>query len=87
MNVKISYVRAAMGWDITICVSPDHDETVTHVKTIINGFTADDQDVIPPASGWQIVLRQKGAFPGNNNVMVTVTDQSGKDTHWQSQWS
>ena len=87
MNVKITYVREAIGWDITVFASTDKDETITHVKTIVNGFTADDQDVNPPVSGWQLVLRQKGTFPGDNKVLVTVTDHNGNQTHWQSQWS
>jgi len=87
MNVKISHIRISSGWDITIEVTTDKgDETITHVKTSVNGFTEDDQDVNPPAKGYQVTLSQKGAYPGNNDVLVTITDGEGKSTNWISRW-
>lgn len=87
MNVKISHTHTAVGWDVLIEVTTEKGEIITHVKTRINGFTEDDQNVNPPAKGWQTTLTQKGVYPGNNDVLVTVTDGGGEQTNWVSRWS
>jgi hypothetical protein len=87
MEVKIGHVRISNGWDITIDVKADKDnETIAHVKINVNGFTEDDRDVNPPAKGYQNTLNQKGVYPGDNEVLVTVTDGEGNSNNWVSRW-
>lgn len=87
MNVTIKHDRAVVGWDITVTVAAEKGETIKKVTTSVNDFTVDDEEIQPPVNGWNVTLRQKGVYPEENRVLVTVTDGNDGQTTWASRWS
>jgi hypothetical protein len=87
MNVTITHTRAVAGWDVNVKVSTEGNEAISHVLTKVNEGLEDDQDVHPPAKSWENTLRQKGVYPGENKVVVTVTNGDGDGTDWVSEWA
>jgi hypothetical protein len=87
MDIDLSHSRnPLLGWDIEVTVKADHGETITAARIDINGFSEYDQEISPPVNKWQKSLRQQGQFPGENKVLVTITNDKGEQTTDEDDW-
>jgi hypothetical protein len=72
---------------VNVVVNADAGESIAYVRVEVNGSPEDNEDVQPPAQQWENTLTQKGQYPGDNRVVVTVTDSKGVDSRFVHQWS
>lgn len=87
MNIDDVHVRAVAGWDITVTAVGEGKEVISAVSVRINAFPEPKDNVEPAVKTWRKLYRQKGVYPGDNKLQVTVTDGAGKDTSYEDQWS
>jgi hypothetical protein len=89
MTIDIAHAKnPAAGWDITTSIATTAKaEKIAHVRIEINGFPEYDKDIDPRADFWKNTLIQQGVFPGDNRVVVTVTNNKSEDTVAISEWS
>ncbi len=88
MEVTSTHTKnPATGWDISATAKADAGEKIARAQVYINGFSAYDKTFAPPISSWQQQLSQKGEYPGDNTVQVTVTSDGGDDTESDDSWS
>jgi hypothetical protein len=79
--------KPVVGWDIDTTVKAEANELIAHVRIVVNGFPECNETVDPRARKWHKQLRQQGQYPGDNKVVVTVSDDHGQDTSNVDQWS
>lgn len=77
----------AAGWDITTTILADKNEKLAHVQIRINDFPEYDKNIDPQANSWKNTLVQQGNWPGENRVVVTATNDAGKDYVHIQEWS
>lgn len=75
------------GWDITATAKAGKNEKIIRAQVLVNGFSQYDEQFNPPISNWQTQLRQKGNYPGDNEVRVVITDDKGEDTEAVDSWN
>jgi hypothetical protein len=87
MNIDLSHVRnPLMGWDIQVTVKADAGEKITSARIDVNGLPEFDQQLSTPLNTWQKTLVRQGNFPGENRVLVTVTNDKGEQTTDEDDW-
>lgn len=87
MTITIQQVRdTLMGWDIDVNVQAGTGETIASVEVQVNGFREEQDTPSDQLNSWAIQLRQKGVYPGDNQVDVLVTDQNGNQTRARKKW-
>jgi hypothetical protein len=88
MKIRISHARnPVLAWDIDVSAEAESGEKISQVEVVVND-TPEVQDLPGDAlNSWDQQLTQKGVFPGNNKVEVTVTDQDGNETSAEQKWS
>jgi hypothetical protein len=88
MDVTSSHSRnPALGWDIAACAKADKGEKIVRAQIIVNDFPEYDKSFDPPVSNWQEHLPQQGEYPGDNKVLVVITDDQDEDTESLDSWS
>ena len=89
MGVPVpTHVRnPALGWDITATAKAEKGEKIMRAQVLINEFPEYDQQFNPPIASWQTQLKQKGQYPGDNEVEVIITDDKGEDTSAVDTWN
>lgn len=86
MKVDTTYSRnPLLGWDINVKINAEHGEQIILVQIDVNDFNV-VQEEVPSAQSWQRQLTQEGAFPGDNKVTVTVTDNHGANNVAITEW-
>ena len=86
MKIAATHERnPAIGWDIDTTVAADGHEAIRHVRIDVNGSPIADEDV-PGVSSWHKLHVQKGQFPGENHLIVTVLDGDGNETSAIDEW-
>jgi hypothetical protein len=87
MDVTSSHSRnPALGWDITACAKAEKGEKIVRAQIIVNDFPQYDESFEPPVSAWQEQLPQQGEYPGDNKVLVVITDDKYEDTESLDSW-
>ena len=87
MDVDVSHSRnPVLGWDIQVTAKAAAGETITAARIQVNGSPDYDRQVSPPVSTWRRTLTQKGQYPGENKVLVTITNDKGEQTKVQDEW-
>ncbi len=88
MEVSSSHIKnPALGWDVTACAKAEKGEKIVRAQILVNDFPKYDESFDPPVSNWQKQLRQLGEYPGDNKVLVVVTDDKDEDTDSIDSWS
>ena len=88
MKIDLAHVKDPLiGWTIQAKVSAGKGERIAAVRIAVNGFDVLDKKVDPPVDQWQTELSQKGVYPGENEVRVTVADEKGSETSAVDSWS
>ncbi len=88
MDIAISHTRnPAVGWNIDITSKGETAaEKVAQVVVRINGSPEPTESLNPPVRSWHKLYTQKGQYPGDNKVEVTVSDQDGNRTDASDSW-
>jgi hypothetical protein len=87
MDIELSHLRnPLLGWDIQVTAKADDGETITAARIDINGFPEFDQQISPPLNKWQKSLTQQGQYPGENKVLVTITNDKSERTIDEDEW-
>lgn len=87
MQIDIKHQKSpALGWTIDVTVTADKNESISHVRIVVNDFPASDESPSAGVTKWHKTLVQQGVFPGDNKVVVTATDQNGNDTSGEDEW-
>jgi hypothetical protein len=87
MKINIAHIKnAVLGWDIDVNVQADAGQHISQVTVKVNGIpevneSSDDLD------SWAEQLVQKGVYPGDNEVEVTVSDDKGDQSRAKQKWS
>ncbi len=88
MDIQITHAKNPLaGWDIDVTVAAEGKELIARVRIEVNGFPECDEVATPNARKWHKQLTQQGEYPGDNKVVVTVTDDQGQDTSAVDEWS
>lgn len=88
MQIDIQYTKnPAVGWDILVSAVGDHQEKIARVLATIHASSLCDEDSDPVVNRWRRLFTQKGTFPGDNKVVVTITDDRGNHSSAMEQWS
>jgi len=88
MKIDLGHVKDPLiGWTIQAKLSAENGERIATVRINVNGFDVLDKNIGPPVNQWQTELTQKGRFPGENEVRVTVSDEKGSETGAIDSWS
>jgi len=88
MKVAITHTKnPATGWDITVTATAENKELVAVVKTVINDFPEPDDTLDPAANFYDRAYTQKGIYPGENKVVVTVRDADANPTVAVHKWA
>ena len=77
----------AAGWDISASAKADTGEKIAHAQILVKGLSEYDESFNPALSTWQAQLIQKGRYPADNLVQVTVTNDQGDDAESDDEWS
>ena len=87
MNVKVTHTKnPAIGWDISAMAQSEGTEKISRATVNLNGFDEFDETFSPPIASWQNELLQRGQFPGENRVRVSITDDNGNETSNEDVW-
>lgn len=87
MNIDLAHARnPLMGWDIEVTVKADSGEKITSARIDINGFSQFDEQLSTPLNIWHKTLVQQGTYPGDNKVLVTITNDKGEQTTDEDDW-
>jgi hypothetical protein len=88
MDITLSHAKNPLiGWDIAVIVKASIGETITMARIDVNGFPEFDEQLPNPLNQWQKNLTQQGTFPGDNKVLVTITNDKGERTTDEDDWS
>jgi hypothetical protein len=88
MEVTSSHQRnPAIGWDITASAKAEKNEKIARAQILVNDSPEYDKEFDPPINNWKESLRQQGQYPGDNNVAVIVTSDTGEDTESDDSWN
>lgn len=87
MDTTLTHTRNPLaGWDISAVTKADKDETIAAAKISINGFPEYDETFNQPLNQWQHQLTQQGVYPGDNKVLLEITDGKGEIIRTQDSW-
>jgi len=87
MNIDLCHVRNPLiGWDIQVTVKADVGEKIASARIDVNGFPEFDQQLPTPLNAWHKTLVQQGTYPGENKVLVTITNDQGEQTTDEDDW-
>lgn len=87
MDTTLTHTRNPLaGWDISAVTKADKGETIAAAKISVNGFPEYDETFDQPLNKWQHQLTQKGVYPGDNKVLVEITDGKGQINRTQDSW-
>ena len=88
MKIVINHMRnPLLGWDINVSVAAADGEAITGVEVKVNDFPEIRDTLRKPLDSWEEQITQKGVFPGDNKVEVTVRDQDDEETRALQKWS
>jgi hypothetical protein len=88
MDIKSTHARnPLMGWDISSSATAGKGEAIARAQIIVNGSPEYDESFDPAINDWQEQLQQQGVYPGDNKVMVVITDDKGNDKRLLDSWS
>lgn len=88
MKVNIKPTKnPAVGWDVDVAVSADSGESIAYVEVDVDDFPELKEPIDPPEQQWEDHLTQQGQYPGDNKVLVIVTNDKGDQTRWSKRWS
>jgi len=76
-----------IGWDITASAKAGTGEKIARAQIFVNGDSAYDKLFDAPVNSWQEQLPGQGEYPGDNEVLVVITDDKGEDTDSIDSWS
>jgi len=90
MSIKISHVRAVIGFDITVEAKTTGDERLTYVGTKFDGRRIGHKVIRPPLSSYKRIFTQQGGWtPGlRHEIIVSTISNHGRDgaiQEWQDQ--
>ena len=87
-DITVTHTRNPLiGWDICASAKGDKDETISRARIIVNSFPEYDQSFDTPLNQWQHQLTQQGNFPGDNKVLVEITNNNGDIFRRQDSWT
>ena len=87
MQIEITYARnSVVDWDVLVVATGDHQEQVAPIRATVNASTLCDENSDPFVNKWRRLFTQKGVYPGDNKVVVTITDDRGNETAAMEQW-
>lgn len=87
MDIELSHSRnPLLGWDIQVTVKANAGETIASARIDVNGFPKFDQQISPPLNKWQKTLTQQGQYPGENKVLVAITNDKGDQATDEDEW-
>lgn len=87
MKIDLSHSKnPAVGWDIQVVATADVGEKISFARITVNGFPELQENVDPQVEKWQRSLTQQGQFPGENKVLVTITNDKEEDTTDEDEW-
>jgi hypothetical protein len=87
MDTTLTHTRDPLaGWDISTVTKAGKGETITAAKISVNGFPEYDETFDQPLNQWQHQLTQKGVYPGDNKVLLEITDGNGQIVRTQDSW-
>jgi hypothetical protein len=87
MKIRIAHVRnAILGWDINVCVDSDDGQKIAKVEIRVNDSPVVQDYPNEPPDSWEQQVKQKGIYPGDNKVEVTVNDQNGNESRAEQKW-
>ncbi len=88
MKIEIKHTKnPLMDWDIDVTVNAENTEKIDSVEIKVNDFPEVKEAQGDSVTSWDKHLSQKGQYPGDNKVVVTVFDQNGNSTVAKQQWS
>jgi uncharacterized protein YunC (DUF1805 family) len=88
MKIKVSHARnPVLSWDIDVSAQAEAGEKIAQVEVRVNDVQEVQELLNDPLDSWDQHLSQKGVYPGDNKVEVTVTDQDGNETSAEQKWS
>jgi hypothetical protein len=88
MKINISHTKnVLLGWDIDVSVQAEGEQKIGQVEVRINGIREATDVSGDSLVSWEQQFVQKGIYPGNNKVEVTVSDQDGDETSAEQKWS
>ncbi len=88
MEITCSHSKnLALGWDIAATAKAATEETITRAQVFVNDTTKYDKLFNPPLNSWQEQLPQQGEYPGDNEVLVVITNGKDEDTECVDSWS
>ena len=87
MKIDLAHSKnPAIGWDVQVAVTADAGETITNARIEVNGLPKVDEKFPAPLSRWQRTLQQQGQYPGENKVLVIVTNNKGENINGKDEW-
>jgi len=87
MDIDVKHSRnPVLGWDIQVTAKAAAGETITAARIEVNGSPEYNRQISPPVNKWQRTMTQKGQYPGENKVLVTITNDKGEETKDQDEW-
>jgi hypothetical protein len=87
MDIDVTHLRnPVLGWDIQSTAKAAAGETITAARIDVNGSPVYDRQISPPVNKWQRTLTQQGQYPGENKVLVTITNDKSEQTKTQDEW-
>lgn len=87
MDITLVHARnPLLGWDIQASVKAADGERITAARIEVNGFTRFDQQLSVPLNLWQKTLTQQGTYPGENKVLVTITNDKAEQITDEDEW-
>ena len=88
MEVTCSHSKnPALGWDVTATAKAGAGEAIKRAQVLVNDLSKYDKSFNPPLNSWQEQLPQQGEYPGDNDVLVVITNSKDEDTECVDSWS
>ncbi len=88
MEVTSSHSKnPATGWDITASAKCAAGEAISRAQVLVNDISKYDRSFNPPISIWQEQFTEQGNYPGDNEVLVVVTNDKGEQAESVDSWS
>ena len=88
MKIDIKHTKNVLrDWDVDVTMNAESGEKISSVEIKVNDFPEVNESQDDSVSSWEKQLTQKGQYPGDNKVVVTVFDQNGNSSVAKQQWS
>jgi hypothetical protein len=88
MEIKSAHSKNPLaGWDISSSANAGKDEAIARAQIFVNDFSQYDESFNPPLDVWQEQLQQQGTYPGDNKVLVVITDGNNNEKRFLDSWT